>query len=98
MPLSSAAAHLKFNAAELGAAGASLGGRPPTVAHVCLGGSFSLFMLYPGTGPGCVLLATGALGVDITRDRYGYPEDHFADAKILDAILDGEWWWWSSPA
>lgn len=73
--------HIPFTAKDVG----SSGGERPTVASVGLGGSFTIYLLYPGTGPGCVMLVSGALGIDITRDKYGYPEDH-AIPEALAAI------------
>lgn len=74
---------LKFDPSALGLPANS----PCTPVHVSLGGSFSLFMLWTG-GPGCILLGSGALGVDITRDSYGYPprEDREIQQMIDDEI------------
>jgi Regulator of chromosome condensation (RCC1) repeat len=62
------------------------------VVNVGLGGSFSLYLLHAGegTGAGGVLLLSGALGVDITKDRYGYPEEVSGATAALDLKLEEE--------
>lgn len=59
----------------------------PRVVSVALGGSFSLFSVWTGSGPGNVLLVSGALGWDITRDTYGYPPK---DERELNGMIDDE--------
>lgn len=75
-----------------------LSGRKVSVAGLGMGGAFTLFLLTAGDGSGAgggggaggVLLVSGALGVDITKDRYGYPEDVLGPASALDALLESE--------
>jgi len=55
--------------------------------HIALGGSFSLFLVY--RGPGCVLLQSGCLGIDITRDTYGYNTDT-ESAEDINGQIDDE--------
>jgi hypothetical protein len=80
---------LAFDGPALG-----LGKDPVRIVHVALGGSFTLFLAWAGKGPGCSLLVSGALGVDITRDSYGYPmalESGSAEAdREVQATLDAE--------
>jgi alpha-tubulin suppressor-like RCC1 family protein len=80
---------LVFNPSDLGPE-ESAKGTKPTVVGVCLGGSFSLFLLH-GSNPnasGCVLLASGALGVDITRDTYGHVT--VTGGATVDSQIDEE--------
>lgn len=65
-------------------------GGKPIVTAICLGGSYSLFLLNSGSGAGGVLLVSGALGIDITKDRYGYPEELAGQTDKLDAILEDD--------
>lgn len=83
-----------FSACDLG----ELSGRKVSVAGLGMGGAFTLFLVAAGDGSavgggggaGGVLLVSGALGVDITKDRYGYPEDVLGPASALDALLESE--------
>jgi alpha-tubulin suppressor-like RCC1 family protein len=80
--------HLPFSLADLGP-DAPRNATAPVVVSVAMGGSFSLFLLRPGNKaaniPGCTLLATGAIGIDITKDAYGT-----IDAATIEADLDRE--------
>lgn len=83
-----------FSSCDLG----ELSGRKVSVAGLGMGGAFTLFLVTAGDGSGVgagggaggVLLVSGALGVDITKDRYGYPEDVLGPASALDALLETE--------
>jgi alpha-tubulin suppressor-like RCC1 family protein len=77
---------LRFTAADVG--NMSPGAAAPKVVSVALGGSFSLFLLQTGAATGGVLLASGCLGVDITRDVYGYPgrDERKSNADIDDEV------------
>jgi len=73
--------------------------------HVALGGAFSLFLVRkpkPAAGDkpaeaakagavedGCILLVSGCLGIDITRDMYGYNTDTDRP-EAINALLDEE--------
>lgn len=60
-------------------------GTPLRVVSLALGGSFTLFLVWTGpTAKGCLLLVSGALGADITRDTYGYPPTQDDSALLLD--------------
>jgi len=77
---------LTFEGIDLGkdfAGGARVG-----VAQVALGGSFSLYLLTAGEAAGGVLVQCGAAGVDITKDKYGYPDDAGTD-EALDREIRG---------
>jgi hypothetical protein len=64
-------------------------GQRPHVMQVALGGTFTLFLLWVGDDkPGCVLLVSGCLGVDITTDHYGYP-DHL-EYKVVEGMIEDE--------
>ena len=68
---------------------ASVGQRLGAAVHVvciALGGTFSLFMVWTDAdAPGCVLLVSGTLGADITRDTWGYtPASEDALNKAID--------------
>jgi hypothetical protein len=61
-------------------------GEPVHVVTLALGGTFSLFLVWTDpNAPGCVLLVTGTLGADITRDTWGYTP---ASAEALSAAID----------
>jgi hypothetical protein len=79
---------MDFSAVDMGRA-LPEGGRV-SVAGLGLGGAFSMYLLYGGSGPGGVLVVSGALGVDITKDRYGYPEEVAGAAAALDVILEAD--------
>jgi hypothetical protein len=84
-------AHVKWTPTPLTVSpsdvGMAPGGDKPAIVSVALGGSFSLFSVWTGAGPGCVLLASGALGWDITRDTYGYPQ---REEREVNAMIDDE--------
>lgn len=81
--------HIEFKASDMGPEAGAAGLRP-SVAHIALGGSFTLYMLSNGKTAGCVLLASGALGVDITRDTYGHVAGIGASGTSIDAQIDAE--------
>ena len=73
----------------------------PYVVDVAMGGAFTLFLLHPGSAVaaaaadagtaqarGGLLLMSGSLGVDITKDGYGYEEQaaDVTEAEILREI------------
>lgn len=70
--------------------------RAPRIAvlDLAMGGAFSLFLLAPappavaGGGGGGVLAVSGALGVDITRDKYGLADE--APLAALDELVNRE--------
>ncbi len=61
---------------------------PVHVVDIALGGTFSLFLVWTDAdAPGCVLLVSGTLGADITRDTWGYMP---ASEDALNATIDAE--------
>ena len=77
-------------------------GTPVRVVACALGGAFSLFLVHPVAPPpqhqaqaqggtaiiaGGVLLVSGCLGVDVTKDTYGYPPN---SQQALDATVEQE--------
>jgi hypothetical protein len=64
-------------------------GQRPLIMQVALGGTFTLFLVWVGDDkPGCVLLVSGCIGVDITTDHYGYP-DHL-EYKVVEGMIEDE--------
>jgi hypothetical protein len=74
------------------------------IVHVALGGAFSLFLVHKTPAPaaaaaavaaggdaagGCILLVSGCLGIDITRDTYGYNTDTDAP-EVINGLIDDE--------
>lgn len=57
------------------------------IVSVCLGGAFTIYLVWTGSGKACVPLVSGALGHDITRDPYGYPPK--SDSEV-DSLVDEE--------
>ena len=88
--------HVPFTAADAGGSSgadgaAAGGGKAPIVVSIALGGSFTIFLLHsgaPGAGPGCTLLLSGGLGIDITKDAY--PTAGVLPPADFDAGMDRE--------
>lgn len=78
--------HIAFKPADLGP------DTPADASVVCtgmaLGGAFTLYTLTSAasTSPGCVLLLSGGLGIDITKDAYGWTPASTGGKKFEAAI------------